>query len=58
MIQFAGNLLGGFSSIELYNQNNIQIPPSTKATPSRLFSSEAEGSGNDSAGGYISLLFR
>lgn len=47
---FLGNLHGGFSSIELYNQNKIQISPSSKVTPSRLFSSEAEGSGNDSAG--------
>ncbi|XP_057806004.1 uncharacterized protein LOC131020965 [Salvia miltiorrhiza] len=46
----SGNMHGGFSNVELYNRRDkIQIPPSSMVTPSRLFSSEAAGSGNDSA---------
>ncbi|KAH6768578.1 alpha/beta-Hydrolases superfamily protein [Perilla frutescens var. frutescens] len=38
-------------SIELYNRKDkIQIPTSSMVTPSRLFSTEAAGSGNDLAG--------
>lgn len=57
-MQFAGNLRGGISNGEFYNRKDkIQIAPSSMVAPSRLFSSEAEGGANDSAGGYISLLF-